>query len=540
MNVTDRQHGTTAAHAGHRRERKRRLAGACAAWMPRPQPTGTYLRRPRKPSLAIAPALATALLAACAVGPNYHRPSAPVPQRFKEAEGWKPAEPREAASGTDWWSVYEDATLDGLEKQIDISNQTLKQSEAAWRESVAVVSAARASYFPSIGVTANGTRSGGPGALQQAVAANAVPRGTSHPVNQFNLSGTASWDIDIWGKIRRTVESDVANAQASEADLAAARLSAQGTLATDYVELRVTDETKQLLDDTVAAYKRSLQITQNQYNVGVAAKTDVITAQTQLEGAESQQINTGVMRATLEHAIAVLVGKPPADFSIAPAKFGTVVPVVPTGVPSTLLERRPDVAAAERNMAAMNAQVGVAIAAYFPDLTLSGSYGFVSDVVSGLVKAPNNIWSFGGTATDTLLDFGARPAQVRQARAAYDAAVASYRQTVLTAFQNVEDDLATLRILEQQYAVQDQATKSANLAAELTLNQYKAGTVAYTAVVTAQAIALTDAQTLLTIRQNRLTASVALIQALGGGWNASSLGTAQGTAAQLAAGAARP
>lgn len=489
-----------------------------------------------KPFSAIASALLTAaLLAGCAVGPNYHRPSAPVPERFKEAEGWKPAEPREAASGTDWWSVYEDPTLDALEKQIDISNQTLKQSEANWREAVAVVSAARATYFPTIGVTGTGTRSGGPGALQQAVASGAVPAGTSRPVNQFELEGTASWDLDIWGKIRRTVESDVANAQASEADLAAARLSAQGTLATDYIELRVTDEMKQLLDDTVAAYKRSLLITQNQYNVGVAAKTDVITAETQLEGAESQEINTGVMRATLEHAIAVLVGKPPADFSIASAKFGTVVPVVPTGLPSTLLERRPDVAAAERTMDAMNAQVGVAIAAYFPDLTLSGSYGFLSNVASGLLKAPNSLWSFGGTATDTLIDFGARPAQVREARAAYDAAVASYRQTVLTAFQQVEDELATLRILEQQYAVQDQATKSANLAVDLTLNQYKAGTVAYTAVVTAQAIALTDAQTLLTIRQNRLTASVALIQALGGGWSAASLGTRNGTAAQLAA-----
>jgi NodT family efflux transporter outer membrane factor (OMF) lipoprotein len=509
MNVRDRPHGTAALLAGQRRERKKAFAGACAAM---------------------------ALLAGCAVGPNYHRPSAPVPERFKEAEGWKPAEPREAASGTDWWSVYDDATLDGLEKQIDVSNQTLKQSEAAWREAVAVVSEARASYFPSVGVTATGTRSGGPGALQQAVASHAVTAVTAHPVNQFELSGTASWDIDIWGKIRRTVESDVANAQASEADLAAARLSAQGTLATDYIELRVTDEMKQLLDDTVAAYKRSLEITQNQYNVGVAAKTDVITAETQLEGARSQEINTGVMRATLEHAIAVLVGKPPADFSITPARFGTVVPVVPAGVPSALLERRPDVAAAERSMAAMNAQIGVAIAAYFPDLTLSGSYGFVSNVVSGLVKAPNNVWSFGGNATDTLLDFGLRPAQVRQARAAYDAAVATYRQTVLTAFQQVEDELATLRILEQQYTVQDQATKSANLAVDLTLNQYKAGTVAYTAVVTAQAIALADAQTLLTIRQNRLTASVALIQALGGGWNASSLGTRQGTAAQLAAG----
>jgi NodT family efflux transporter outer membrane factor (OMF) lipoprotein len=482
------------------------------------------------PALAIALAIA---LAACAVGPNYHRPSTPVPQRYKEAEGWKPAEPREPASGTDWWSIYNDATLDGLEKQIDVSNQTLKQSEAAWRESVAVVSEARATLFPTIGVTATGTRSGGPGAgtanTSAGVAAVAV-----HPINRFELTGNATWDLDIWGKIRRTIESDVANAQMSEAELAAARLSAQGTLATDYIELRVADEQKQLLDETVVAYRRSLDITENQYKAGVAAKTDVITAETQLEGAQSQQINVGVTRATLEHAIAVLIGRPPADFSLPPAKLGDTVPVVPTGVPSSLLERRPDVSQAERNMAAMNAQIGVAIAAYFPDLTLNGSYGFASTVVSHLVSAPNNLWSFGGSASDTLLDFGARPAAVRQARAAYDAAVANYRQVSLTAFQQVEDELATLRILEQQFAVQEKATKSANLAVQLTLNQYKAGTVAYTSVITAQTIALTDAETLLTIRQNRLTASVALIQALGGGWNADSLGKPSGTAATLA------
>ena len=485
-----------------------------------------------------APAAAV-LLIGCAVGPNYHRPSAPVPERYKETEGWKPAEPREAASGTDWWSVYDDATLDQLEKQIDISNQTLKQSEANWRQAVALVSQARAGLFPTIGVMAGGTRAGGPGASPSS-AANAAAGGiaapvSSHPTNSFSLAGTASWSIDVWGKIRRQIESDVANAQMSEADLAAARLSAQATLATDYIELRVADELKRLLDQTVEAYQRSLDITENQYKVGVVAKTDVITAQTQLEGAQSQQIAVGVTRATLEHAIAVLTGKPPADFSLPPASLGTAVPVVPTGVPSTLLERRPDVAAAERNMAAMNAQIGVAIAAYFPSLTLNGSYGFVSDVVSSLVKSSNNVWSFGGTVSDTLLDFGARPAQVRQARAAYDGAVASYRQTVLTAFQQVEDELATLRILEQQFDVQDHATKSANLAAQLTLNQYRAGTVAYTAVVTAQTIALNDAQTLLTIRQNRLTASVALIEALGGGWSATTLGTQAGTGATLAA-----
>jgi NodT family efflux transporter outer membrane factor (OMF) lipoprotein len=477
--------------------------------------------------------LSSVALAACAVGPNYQRPSAADPQRFKEAEGWKPAEPREAASGTDWWSIYGDATLDELEKQIDISNQTLKGSEAAWRQATALVSQARAGLFPTIGVSATATRSGGPGGRATGATTGGTVTPLAHPVNEFELFGTASWDIDIWGKIRRTIESDVANAQASEADLAAARLSAQAALATDYIELRVADEQKQLLDKTVEGYKRSLEITENQYHVGVVAKADVITAQTQLGGAQSQQIAIGVTRATLEHAIAVLIGKAPADFSLPPATLGATVPVIPTGVPSTLLERRPDIAGAERRMAAANAQIGVAIAAYFPDLTLTGAYGFASNVVSGLVSAPNNFWSLGATASDTLLDFGARPAQVRQARATYDATVANYRQTVLTAFQQVEDELSTLRILEQQVDVQEQTVKSADLAVQLTLNQYRAGTVAYTSVVTAQAVALGDAQTLLGIRQNRLVASVALIQALGGGWKAASLGTAAGTAANL-------
>jgi NodT family efflux transporter outer membrane factor (OMF) lipoprotein len=498
--------------------------------------------------------VAFAALAGCAVGPNYHRPSAPVPQRFKEAEGWKPAEPKEAASGTDWWSVYSDAVLDGLEKQIDISNQTLKASEASWREAEAVVSEAKAELFPTVGVSGTATRTKGLGTTIGGTTTTTttgggtttggttttgggttaiIPTG-SRPFNNFDATADASWAPDIWGKIRRTIESDVASAQASEADLAAARLSAQGSLATDYIELRVTDEMKQLLDQTVEAYQRSLEITQNQYKSGIVAKADVITAETQLEGAQSQQISVGVMRGQLEHAIAVLVGKPPADFAIESATFGTTVPVAPTGVPSTLLERRPDVAAAERTMASANAQIGVAIAAYFPDLTLTGSYGFSSSVINGLIKTPNNVWSFGGTLADTVLDFGARSAAVRQARAAYDAAVANYRQAVLTAFQQVEDQLVALRILEQQYAVQDRTVKSANEAVRLTINEYKAGTVAYTSVVTAQATALADAQTLLTIRQSRLTASVALIQALGGGWEAASLKTAGATAQHVA------
>ena len=485
---------------------------------------------------AFFPSALLALAAGCAVGPNYHRPSAPVPQTFKEAEGWKPAEPRDAASGSDWWTVFNDPILDDLEKQIDISNQTLKASEAAWREARALVSSARAQYFPTIGVTAAGSRSSSRSTVSTGGAAGAIASSpSSHPFNTFNAAAGATWDLDIWGKIRRTVESQVANAQASEADLAAARLSAQATLAIDYADLRVADETKKLLDDTVEAFGRSLQITQNQYKVGVVAKADVITAQTQYEGAKSNQLAIGVTRATLEHAIAVLVGKAPADFSLAPAEFGATIPVAPTGVASTLLERNPTVAAAERSMAAANAQIGVAIAAYFPDLTLSGSYGYASDAVSNLFRAPNVVWSFGGVASETLLDFGARSAQVRQTRAAYDQAVANYRQAVLTAFQQVEDQLATLRILEAQYAVQDTTVKSANEAVRLILNEYKAGTVAYTAVVTVQAIALSDAQQLLQIRESRLNASVALIQALGGGWDAATLGKDEGTAARLAA-----
>ena len=469
--------------------------------------------------------LAAAALSACAVGPNYHRPSAPAPSGYKEAEGWKPAEPREAASGTDWWRVYEDAVLDDLEHQLKVSNQTLKASEAAWRAAVAAAQVAGAQIYPTTELTGSAQRSRG--AVNSYVTSGSVSGSTSatrpEPVNQFAVTGSASWDLDIWGKIRRTIESDVATAKASEADLAAARLSAQATLAVDYIELRVTDEQIQLLADTVKGYQRSLDITRNQYKVGVAAKADVITAATQLEGAQSQQIGLGVTRATLEHAIAVLVGKPPADFSIAPATFGSAIPVVPAGVPSALLERRPDIAEAERKVAAANAQIGVAISAYFPDLTLSGTYGFASSVSGGLLRAPNNVWSVGAAASDALLDFGARRYQVAQARAAYDGTVASYRQTVLAAFQQVEDELATLRILEQQYQVADQTVKDANLAVQLALNQYKAGIVAYTAVVTAQATALTDAQALLSIRQSRLVASATLIEALGGGWSASDL-----------------
>jgi NodT family efflux transporter outer membrane factor (OMF) lipoprotein len=381
---------------------------------------------------------------------------------------------------------------------------------------------ATASFFPTLGLTGQATRTGsGGGTSASVVGATVVSSGAVR--NQYQLSASASWQPDIWGKIRRTVEADSASAQASAADLAGALLSEQGTLATDYFELRVADATEDLLVDTVKAYQRSYEITQNQYKVGTAAKADVITALTQLQGAQAQRIALGVTRAQLEHAIAVLVGKIPAEFSIAHASLKTDIPVAPTGVPSALLERRPDIAGAERRMAETNAQIGVAIAAYYPDLTLSGSYGVEGTNISHLFSLSNTAWSLGSELTETVFDAGARSAQVDQARATFDQGVATYRQTVLAAFQGVEDNLAGLRILELEAAVQEETVKSAQEAVRLTLNEYKAGTVAYTAVVTAQATALGDEQTLLTIRQSRLTDSVALIEALGGGWSADQL-----------------
>jgi len=461
----------------------------------------------------IASAAVLAALAGCSVGPNYKRPTAPVPATYKEIEGWKPSEPQAAASGTRWWTIYRDPLLDQLEAQIDISNQTLKASEAAYRQASALVQEARAAYFPTATLDAAAQRSG----------TGSGKTGNSTIKSQFSVTGGLSWEIDVWGRIRRAVEASYASAQASAADLAAARLSAQSALATDYLDLRINDELKRLLDATVDADTRSLQITQNRYNAGTAGKSDVAQAQAQVEGVKAQAINVGVQRAQLEHAIAVLIGKPPAEFSIAPMPLTLDVPVVPPGVPSTLLERRPDIAASERAAAAANAQIGVAIAAYFPAITLSASYGFVGSAIENLLRASNAVWSVGPQLAQTLFDGGLRSAQVAAARATYDQTIANYRQTVLAGFQQVEDQLATLRILAQQAEVQDRAVKAAEEAERLILNQYTAGTVAYTSVVTAQTVSLSNKQTALGILQSRLAASVGLIAALGGGWAAADL-----------------
>jgi NodT family efflux transporter outer membrane factor (OMF) lipoprotein len=404
-----------------------------------------------------------------------------------------------------------------LERQIDVSNQTLKASEAAYLQSVAVLKAARATFFPTVTLAAAATRS--------RVVTNA---GSSVSGNEFSLGPSASWEPDLWGRIRRTVESDTANAQASAADLASARLSAQSQLAQDYFELRIADELKRLLEATMAAYQRTLDITRNRYEVGVAAKSDVVTAETQLENTHAAAVNVEAQRDPLEHAIAVLIGKAPAEFSIEPAPLFGNVPAIPYGVPSTLLERRPDIAAAERKISAANAQIGVAISAYFPTLTLSASTGYDSSTLGQLLEASNRVWSVGPQLAETLFDAGARSAQVAGARATYNETVANYRQSVLVGIQQVEDNLATLRVLAHQAEVQNRAVELARQAEQLTLNSYKAGVVDYTSVVQAQATALSSEQSALTIRQSRLIASISLIAALGGGWTTAELpGTKQ-------------
>lgn len=447
-------------------------------------------------------------LSACAVGPDYKRPDAPTPAAYKETKDWKIAEPQQAGSNQAWWSVYNDAVLDDLEKQVAISNESLKASEAAYRQAVALVGEARAGFFPTLSLSSS---------MQQS-------HQQSQTTTQYSGSVGATWEIDIWGKIRREVESAKAGAQVSAADLAAAKLSLQAELATDYFQLRAEDEVQRLLNATVDAFTRSLQIVQNRYDVGVAARTDVVSAQAQLESTRAQAINVGVQRSQLEHAIAVLIGKAPADFTLA-ATPGviSVVPLTPPGVPSLLLERRPDIAAAERQMAEANAQIGVAVSAYYPSITLDGSVGFAATAATSFFAPESLVWAVGPSLAETLFDGGLREAQVEAAKASYQQTVALYRQTVLTAFQQVEDQLAALRILAQQAAVQDGAVKAALEAQRLTLNQYEAGTVDYTSVITAQANALSSEQTAIGILENRATASVALISALGGGWDTSQL-----------------
>jgi NodT family efflux transporter outer membrane factor (OMF) lipoprotein len=473
--------------------------------------------------LPVAAALGLSMLTGgCMVGPDYKKPDAPVPVAYKELPGWKVSAPSDAFDKGAWWSVYDDPVLDRLEREIDVSNQTLKEFEAAYRQAQDVVQEARGQLFPMLTLDAGATRSkGGSGGFSSTGGSGSAFGSSSSGKlrTNFNVAPNASWDLDVWGRIRRTIESDVAGAQASEADLANARLSAQASLANDYFQLRAADALQALLDDAVAQYTRSLQITVNQYNAGTAARSDVITAQTQLQTTQAQAIGVGVARAQFEHAIAVLTGHPPGDLTIDRARLANDVPVIPPNVPSRLLERRPDIASAERQMQEANALIGVAIAAYYPDISLSALFGYTGTPLRSLISATNQVWSLGANATQTLFQGGSLVAATAAARAAYDHNVAVYRQTVLTAFQQVEDALSGLRILEQQAAAQAIAVTSARRAVEIALNEYRAGTQAYTAVVVAQTTALSDEESALTIQQNRLLASVSLIEALGGGWD---------------------
>jgi NodT family efflux transporter outer membrane factor (OMF) lipoprotein len=461
-------------------------------------------------------ALALALLlAGCKVGPNYARPSAPASPAFKELAGWHPGKPHDGIDRGAWWSVYADPQLDGLEQRVDVSNQTVKAAEAAYQQAAALIREAQSSLFPALTLS--------PGVTRDKNGGGAGGGGLGGLRTQYTVEGTASWDLDVWGKIRRQVESQSAAAQVSAADLANAKLSAQAALATAYFELRGSDSLIQLLTDTAAEYRRALAITQNQYDAGTASRADVLAADVQLQSTLALLVGAGVARAQYEHAIAVLTGQPPADLTLAAAPLTNDAPVAPAGVPSALLERRPDIAAAERTMQQQNALIGVAVAAWYPDITLSAAFGFAGNPLSTLFSVANEVWSLGASAAQTLYQGGNQAAAVAAARAGYDQAVANYRQTVLTAFQQVEDELSDLRILEQQAQAEATTVAAARHAVDVTLNEYRAGTVAYTSVITEQTALLSAQQTELTVRQSRLVASVALIQALGGGWEAAEL-----------------
>ena len=448
------------------------------------------------------------LTSGCALGPKYVKPKVQIPVTYKESPDWKKAQPQDEMIKGEWWKIFNDPRLDALENEVNISNQNIAQAQAQYAQAIALVRASKSSFFPVVSVNSSYTRSH--------TASGASKRATS----QTLLNADVSWELDLWGRIRRTMEANRANAMAYAADLENARLSAQAQLAQDYFQLCSLDSQKKLLNDTEGIYRKFLVLTKNRYAGGVVAQVDVLQAQTQLEATRAQEIDIGVARCALEHAIALLLGKPASDFSIPSLSLPDTVPTPPASLPSQILERRPDIAAAERRVAGANALIGVAESAYFPTIDLSASGSYENSNLARIFSSPNPLWSIGPALAETIFDAGLRQAQTTQARAVYDQDVASYRQTVLTAFQQVEDNLAALRILDEESQIQAQALMDARKSLELETNQYKAGIVSALDVINAQATAFNEEKTAVTIMGQRLNACVLLIQYLGGGWKA--------------------
>jgi len=453
-------------------------------------------------------------LSACALGPDYQRPQLQTPAQFKQIEGWTQAQPGDALARGNWWQLYGDAELNALVERLNVSNQNLAASEAQYRQARALVRGARAAFYPSLSSSAGATRSS-QGSGNNSGSTTSSAGGIS---KSYELGLNAAWELDIWGKLRRSLESSRAGFEASAADLAALKLSLQAELVQNYLQLRVLDDQQRLLDATVAAYARSLKLTENQYNAGIVPKSDVSQALTQLKSTQAQAIDLKWQRAQLEHAIAVLVGVPPSELSIAAREQLPALPEIPVALPSQLLERRPDVAAAERRVMAANAEIGVAEAAWYPDLSISASGGYRGSSFADWIDLPNRFWSLGPQLALTLFDGGARSAELQRSEAAYDQTVAQYRQAVLDSFREVEDYLVQLRVLEQEALIQQEALQAARESLRLIENQYRAGTVDFNSVVNVQATALNNERSNLSLLGSRLTASVQLIAALGGGW----------------------
>ena len=471
----------------------------------------------------------------CAVGPDYIKPKVIIPPAFKEARGkniitssnWKIAHPRDDANRGEWWKVFNDPYLDKLEYQLACYNQTIKNADANYRQARALVDEARSGFFPTLvgsfnlqrqkqgsGSTSFITTTGGTIDSGTATTTNVSTGNAINTTHSWLLN--ASWEPDIWGAVRRTVESDAAAAQASAALVAVTRLSAQASLAQYYYELRTLDTDQVLLNDTVRDYQKALQFTRNQYQAGIVSRADIVQAQAQLENTQALALNNGIARAQYEHAIAILIGRPPADFNMPVMPLYRKPPPIPVSIPSAWLERRPDIAQAERTLQQMNAQIGVAVAAYYPTLNLTASANAAGKKIFAV---PALGWAYGPQLTDAILDGGLRSATVRAAEAGYSASISAYRQTVLTAFQDVEDNLAALRILKQQETAQRAAANSAKYALALVMNQYKAGTVPYSSVITAQITAYNSQKSAYDVVGLQMTAAVGLIKALGGGWN---------------------